>query len=157
MFSICNQAVPNLPCSHAQSGSFQPHILPIYNQAVLDLPCSQCTNRQFSTSHVLNVASPQASPRFYLAAVEKNQEKAWEQNYIMIGNGGLDQFNPPWCFSHSYRLRRYQVTNKRCVGTSGRRFVCTLKGLTRKQQPEGKGIKSSVCTWATIKEAQSQG
>ena len=50
--------------------------------------------------------------------MEKNQEKAWEQNYIMIGNGGLgyyilwtqfrndgnvpthnvagiDQFNPP--------------------------------------------------------------
>ena len=75
-----------------QSGSFQPHTLSIYNQAVLDFPCSQCTNRQFSTSHVLNVASPQAPPRFYLAAMEKNQEKAWEQNYIMIGNCGLGYY-----------------------------------------------------------------
>ena len=25
---------------------------------------------------------PQATPRFYLAAVEKNPEKAWDQNYI---------------------------------------------------------------------------
>ena len=25
---------------------------------------------------------PQALPRFYLAAMEKNQEKAWDQNYI---------------------------------------------------------------------------
>ena len=28
------------------------------------------------------VASSQAPPRFYLAAVEKNREKAWEQNYV---------------------------------------------------------------------------
>ena len=29
------------------------------------------------------VASSQATPRFYLAAVVKNREKAWEQNYVM--------------------------------------------------------------------------
>ena len=29
--------------------------------------------------------------------------------------------------------------------------------MTGKQQPEGKCVKTSVCTWATIKEAQSQG
>ena len=29
--------------------------------------------------------------------------------------------------------------------------------VTGKQQAEGKRIKTSVCTWATIKEAQSQG
>ena len=132
-----------------QSGSSQP---PMLSCTIRQFPTSihsQYTIRQFSTSHVLNVASPQAPPRFYLAAVEKNQEKARDQNYIMIGNGGLgyyilwtqfcndgnvpthnvagiDQFNPPWCFSHSYGFHRYQVTNKRCVGTSGRRFVCTL-------------------------------
>ena len=34
---------------------------------------------------------PQATPRFYLAAVEKNQEKAWDQYYITsrTGNGEL--------------------------------------------------------------------
>ena len=32
---------------------------------------------------------PQATPRFYLAAMEKNQEKAWGQNYVTTGNGGL--------------------------------------------------------------------
>ena len=26
---------------------------------------------------------PQATPRFYLAAVEKNREKAWYQYYVM--------------------------------------------------------------------------
>ena len=25
---------------------------------------------------------PQATPRFYLGAVEKNWEKAWDQNYV---------------------------------------------------------------------------
>ena len=25
---------------------------------------------------------PQAPPRFHLAAMEKNQEKAWDQNYV---------------------------------------------------------------------------
>ena len=29
-------------------------------------------------------------------------------------------------FINSYGLRRYQVTNKRCVDISGRRFACTL-------------------------------
>ena len=29
-------------------------------------------------------------------------------------------------FVNSYELRRYQVTNKRCVDISGRRFACTL-------------------------------
>jgi len=30
---------------------------------------------------------PQATPRFYLAAVEKNWEKAWDQNYAKIRHG----------------------------------------------------------------------
>ena len=35
---------------------------------------------------------PQAPPRFYLAAMEKNQEKAWEQNYVTTGNGELGYY-----------------------------------------------------------------
>ena len=62
-------------------------------------------------------------------------------------------------FVNSYGLRRYQVTNKRCVGISGSRFVCPLtEKVMGKQQAEGKRVKTSVCTRATIiKEAQSQG
>ena len=29
-----------------------------------------------------NLASSPGTPRFYLAAVEKNQKKAWDQNYV---------------------------------------------------------------------------
>ena len=89
------------------------------------------------------LASSQAPPRFYLAAVEKNREKARDQNYVTTGNGGLGWFvmmatcpRTMWpvlassirldVFGNSYGLRRYQVTNKRCVGISGRRFACTL-------------------------------
>ena len=31
----------------------------------------------------LKYPRPQVPPRFYLAAVEKNWEKAWDQNYVM--------------------------------------------------------------------------
>ena len=39
---------------------------------------------------------------------------------------GIGQFNPPRCFVNSYGLRKYRVTNKRCVDISRRRFACTL-------------------------------
>ena len=55
----------------------------------------------------------------------------------------------------TYGLHRYQVTNERCVDISGRRSrVHLLKG-SEKQQTEGKHIKTSVCTRATIIKAWS--
>ena len=38
---------------------------------------------------VRSLVPMQAPPRFYLAAVAKNREKAWDQNYVTTGNGGL--------------------------------------------------------------------
>ena len=48
-----------------------------------------------SRSHVIVIhrqPRPQAPPRFYLTAVEKNREKAWDQNYVTTGNGGLGYY-----------------------------------------------------------------
>ena len=50
----------------------------------------------------------------------------------------------PRRFTNSYRVRKFQVTKKRCVDTSGRRYACTSteKG-SRKQQAE---VKTTVST-----------
>ena len=48
--------------------------------------------QKVSWSYQVVQPCPQAPPRFYLAAMEKNLEKAWEQNYVTTGNGGLGYY-----------------------------------------------------------------
>ena len=55
------------------------------------------------------LASSLGPPRFYLAAVEKNREKAWDQNYATTGNGGLGWYVMWTRFRNDGNVSTYNV------------------------------------------------
>ena len=102
---------------------------------------------------------PRPLPDLILQPWRKIGRRTGINTMSQTGNGGLGfvmmMLTALSSLIATYGLHRYQVTNKRCVDISGRRLrVHLLKG-SEKQQTEGKCVKTSVCTRATIIKAWS--
>ena len=72
-------------------------------------------------------------------------------NMRPVHTGVYKQSSLPRRCANSYRLRKYQVTNKQCVDTSGRRHACTSTERDR----ESSRLRSS--TLLCVKQASALG
>jgi len=59
-------------------------------------------------------------------------------------------------FVNNYGLRRYQVTNKRCVDISGRRFACTLTERDRESSRLRVSTSKQVSVPGTLSSRRSR-
>ena len=72
------------------------------------------------------------------------------RNMRPVHTGVYKQSSLPRRCANSYRLRKYQVTNKQCVDTSGRRHACTSTERDRESSRLRSStllcVKTSICT-----------